>query len=949
MKKLQQFYVYKFNSDYLRFKNYNLTCDINEARRNKWLVSLADSQALRTIRRIRYSRNSNIIQFDPIRLDENKKRKKRLLKEKYTEENIKEIKKISNEIDEMLFVPEYVLVVIEKNSQYIKIIREGLFINGHKYVRLLCGAGMARNNTVALIREDFEEELKINLENGWNNQIKITDNKFNAYFALSSTATWQIDDKTHPELIPNVLLIDDCEMKMTKKVDWVENCEYEDIDDELRKLKNKSKISTQNKELNFNFFDGSGAIDISAAKKWAEILELDYIPSVFILRNIYIKGCLFVVDFKKFAKEVAKKDKIKDLYGIEQTIQDKDIILTKSMFKLWNAYESMEQYQNFCNKYDNHWGVSRVSPKNDDDYVTTNYQFLQALNMNQSDVEEICEITKDWLRGVSGLDRNYSMLFLMGNLASKYDTPEKTYNAISDYTLKALAIEPDMINDPYIRQKLITAINKKIKESYLGKLLVRGCFSTMIPDPYAFMEWAFSEGDISKVHGLLKTLKNVQEIDNNGELCIVDEESEHYSRYWNNRNVSKAIGCRSPLTFRSECVKLNFIKNDLTEEWYQYINSGIIYNIWSNDCMLHADSDFDGDIVFTTDNPVFLRCKYYDELNNLPITYEKKTVEKHVINQKNLHKADIKSFNSTIGQVTNYSTSMYDMIYKYTNDYTEKGRKNYNELLERLKLTRKAQGDAIDKAKGVKCDDYPVTWIRKQKIYQEDSDEVKNEKMFLNEICADRKPAFFKYRYAESNEKDKKFKNGIEMYKMLNPDFELTDEIQGSLIDYNSPMNKVFHYMEDNLKCLKKEIKTSDLNIVLLLKTNKEPLQDYDKINYMKSLCDKYFEEKSKFKKGINKEFDNIDQASKEIRLKALDVFENEEEIANYVVEICYIQKYHQSKSFAWNVFGSCLINNLIKNSNHAITVPMRDDSGDIKYLFNNYALKEVELNDSNF
>ena len=58
------------------------------------------------------------------------------------------------------------------------------------------------------------------------------------------------------------------------------------------------------------------------------------------------------------------------------------------------------------------------------------------------------------------------------------------------------------------------------------------------------------------------------------------------------------------------------------------------------------------------------------------------------------------------------------------------------------------------------------------------------------------------------------------MYKILNPDFELTDEIQGSLIDYNSPMNKVFHYMEDNLKCLKKEIKTSDLNIVLLLKSS---------------------------------------------------------------------------------------------------------------------------------
>lgn len=44
--------------------------------------------------------------------------------------------------------------------------------------------------------------------------LKITENKWNAYFALSSSST-------HIVSKPNVLLIDDCEIKMKKIVDWV--------------------------------------------------------------------------------------------------------------------------------------------------------------------------------------------------------------------------------------------------------------------------------------------------------------------------------------------------------------------------------------------------------------------------------------------------------------------------------------------------------------------------------------------------------------------------------------------------------------------------------------------------------------------------------------------------------------------------------------------------------
>ena len=243
--------------------------------------------------------------------------------------------------------------------------------------------------------------------------------------------------------------------------------------------------------------------------------------------------------------------------------------------------------------------------------------------------------------------------------------------------VKALIINKDMIEDEYIRSTIIQSINKKIQEAYIGKLIVQGCFNTMIPDPYALMEWTFAEGDISKVHGLLK-------------------EFEHYSAYWNERNKKEAVGMRSPLTWRSEVNGLHLVKNEQTEEWYQYLKSGTIYNIWGCDCMLHADSDFDGDIVANSDNPVFIRTRYKDKANALPITYEKKTVAKKIIEEKNLYKADLDSFNTTIGQVTNYSTSFYDLLCKYEGKSDEYSVKCYNEILERLKLTRMEQGNAID-------------------------------------------------------------------------------------------------------------------------------------------------------------------------------------------------------------------------------------------------------------
>ena len=51
----------------------------------------------------------------------------------------------------------------------------------------------------------------------------------------------------------------------------------------------------------------------------------------------------------------------------------------------------------------------------------------------------------------------------------------------------------------------------------------------------------------------------------------------------------------------------------------------------------------------------------------------------------------------------------------------------------------------------------------------------------------------------------------------------------------------------------------------------------------------------------------------------------------------------------ARKLYFAYLINNLIKNSKGKckITIPMKDEDGDIEYLFNKYSLKEVNLDDS--
>lgn len=334
MQKLQQFYVLKFNSSRLKKCNYNIKIDIKTARKNDEIISLGDNQVLRSIRKIK-GRN---IDFDFI--NGLFKERRKLTRKRNCIENKRRIRQIDKDIDNLLFIPEYVSVVIDKHSHYKQMIKNKFKVNGKTFVRLLCGAGNARRNTVFFVQEDIYDELDKILQNG-HKPLKITESKYNAYYALSNSATYSVSE-------PRVCVVPDKEIQMIKKVDWVTESEPDDI------------IEEQDRELTFNLWDGMGICSPELAEKWAEDLELDYTPCSFCIRNYFVKGMVCVFDFHKFSREVANKHIIIDLYGNEVDTDNIDMIITESQFKLWKGYESWQDYLDCCKENDRSLGSYKI-------------------------------------------------------------------------------------------------------------------------------------------------------------------------------------------------------------------------------------------------------------------------------------------------------------------------------------------------------------------------------------------------------------------------------------------------------------------------------------------------------------------------------------------------------------------------------------------------------------
>ena len=921
MNKLRLFYIYKFDTNRLREYNNDIIIIVEEARRNGELVAVGDNQVLRTIRQITHS------QFSEETISKLENIKKALCDSKNSKKNIMKIQEIQNRIDELIHIPEYISIVVKSKGHYKQIIKNGFKINNIKYVRLMCGAGHARKNTVIFCSEYIEKKLKIILKNGMKDII-MSHSKYNAYFALYSSATHVVSD-------PRVCVIPDKLITSNHKVDWVEEKKEGDTLEE--------KIIP----IEFNLWDGMGIISPKYSRIWAKELGInDYIPSAFTIRNGFIKGMVCTMPFHIFGRLIAKKyDAINDIWGNEiKDIRNYDMILTESQFKIWKAYDSWDGFKDNCKKNNITWGISRVSPKEEKHHSFTNYQFVQVINLNNDTIKSLCQPTVDWIQDVCGLNVMKTLLFMSGNsLQNIVKNDILNIGHVKNIIVKALILNNEIIKDPYVKKKIYSLIDKKIKESYIGKLIVDGNFQVMISDPWAFCEYLFG----MDVIGLLKN-------------------KEHYSYYWNQKNINTVIAMRSPLTWRSEVNKLNLKDNSKLSIWFKYLKSGIIYSVHGTDCMLAADSDYDYDIVMTTNSPEFINNCY----GGLPITYKKNTTLKTELDEKILFLSDLYSFNSEIGCVTNHSTSMYCMLSEYEESSLE-----YKELIRRLKICRKEQGSQIDKAKGILIKDFPTEWTKEQIIFPTDSEHTKNDKMFSNKLVIKKKPYFMRWLYKDYNKKYTQYKNNANTYCDVN--FECgvdqlitkpnkTQKEEEYLIKYikylplnesGCAMNKLSKYMESIKFNLNRFVKDSNFDYTVYMNKNifitenalyKDILKIYESFMtnthlYM-SICRSEDNEDNSKNKFDEDDISYLNEIYKYYKNRLLKICSNFSQLTNIIIDICYRKCPNYNKDFLWQICSSELIKNIYKNKQKNIYIPIKDKNGDIKYLGEKYQTKEVYI-----
>lgn len=906
-KKNQSFFILKFESERLKDFDYDIAVGLKDGRKNNEVVRLGDSAMLRELRKITHSK------FSEQSIKELLNNRKKITRLPDNERNRDALKKINSQIDAMIFVPEIVAITFSDVRHYKTIINNGgLKINGKNYVRLLCGAGHARRSTVLFCEQLVYDKLNYFLSCGINPEHKINLNKFNSYYALSSSAT-------NPVSKCEFVVVKDLEIEKDVLVDYfIENENRIDPTFEERTIKNK-----------FNIFDGQGLISPQQASRWSSELEIDWLPSSFIFRGAWAKGLLVTFDFHKLAKE-KNIDAITDIYGTTHKVENIDIILSESQFKMAGAYESISKYNEECNIRNFGWGVSRVSPKKDKDTTTTTYQYLQPMKIETDEqIEKICEKTVAWFKQVSGGSWIDAVLFLGG---SGLENPsENWFDILNDPIVKSLVLEETLINDSYVRQYLFRILRKKIKDSYMGILSVEGNYQFIAVDPYAQAQHSFNMDTTGILH-----------------------KYQYYSQYWNSKDVKKVSCFRSPMTWRSEHVVLGLVNNPILDEWFQYQNTNIIFNIYDDTLMKLSGADVDGDIVMTT--PEFTDLSYSKEY--LTPFYERKIAPKQLVSKDDLWKSDIIGFNSKIGLITNYGTTFFSLL---ANAQTKEEEEH---LINRLKTCNVMQSCQIDKMKGIQIFQIPNWWDKWNRIEEGmTEEEVKRAELYNTMLCTQR-PYFMKYvypktygkknrQYLATHENLAQMRFGMSLVELLekNPTDEKSLEFLTSfsnrspLVDSPSIMNKVCHHMEKEVDNIRLDIPSGNFDYKVLL----NPAYDItkSKVDKMALLYKKYASSKrSAFDVSDEMETEDKDRFIRDVEREALEtISSNEIELTNLAIYVCYEIFPKRSKAFMWKLFGgNIIVQNLMDSKEDiGIIVPVVDEFGNKEYLGKKYSMRRIK------
>lgn len=630
-----QKYIYKIHSSRLRKERWKLTLPIEEARRNDEVISLADSQMLRWIDELNGITNADA------KAHEIKTQIRRLRKEKNSPQNKRAIRQLYKDLDTLQFKPDYLCLIIDKEKDYYRACR-GFSINGVRYKRLLGTNGGIKNSTIVFVSERLADELRRRVENGRNPNKELVTAKLEAYKALTCSAS------TPVSLPHGILVVDDAETEFDSDILYL----TDEGDGEPLMEERKDE------HIKVDASDGFGIMLPSLAARWSEELGLDYVVSGVNTRFSFEKGMIFTFDFVDFAEKIAHSYVVKDAWGNDVDVRDVELILTTSMVKLWDSYESCRDYVDTSVSNGYTFGIAKTCPKVLESERTLNYQFIQSYDLSDDDIDELIAPTMDEIRDVLGGDWRKTVLFLKGSGIN-----EDNISRLDNDFIKAVMIDRRMLDDSFVQNSIYQLIRNRINEAKVGVLKVHGNYSIVSGDPYLLCQDMFG---LEKT-GLLKA----------GEI---------YNQYWADCGAEKLACFRAPMTCHNNIRLVHPVNTDTARYWYRHMTTATVFNGWDTATAALNGCDFDGDLVMLTDNRILV-----EKLRPLPaLMCAQRKAAKRISTEDDFVRSNIESFGNDIGQTTNWVTSMFEVRANFP-----KHSREYEILSYRIRCGQLYQQNAI--------------------------------------------------------------------------------------------------------------------------------------------------------------------------------------------------------------------------------------------------------------
>lgn len=901
-----QRYVFKLHTSRLRRAKWDLTLSVSQARDNKELIALSESQMMRFIDEL------NGITHPELHISEIKSRIKKWKREKNLALSRPKIKRLYEELDKYQFKKDYVCVVIDNNKDYMAIYKNGFKINGVTYRRLLGTTGGVKNNTIVFVSERLLPELKRRMDNGRDLTREFTPAKLEAYLALVCSSSTPVSP---PD---GVVVVHDCITHFKSDV-----IELDDTDSEQPRMK-----YIKDKDIALNDSDGYGLAMPQLLERWGKEIGEDFLLPACVIRNSFCKGSVFPVDFQKFARE-HNLSVITDVWGNTYDIEHVELVLTESMLKLWDSYSSIEDYLDNCKKNHYTFAITKSSEKELENARTMNYQFLQSYDFTDGQIDELISPTVTEIKDILSDDYRKTILYTKGTGLN-----EKNVRHLDSSFATALMIEPGMKEDPYIKNQLYAMIKKRIEEAKVGVLKVPANYSFVSGDPYSLCQSMFG----LKVTGLLKA-------------------GQVYSKYWIDKGIDRIVSFRAPMTSHNNIRLLTVVHNDEMDEFYQYMTTPTIFNSWDTCADAMNGFDKDGDCVMNTSLPLLVN----NTLELPAVVCVQRKAKKCIPTEEALMQSNINSFGNAVGEVTNKITSMFEVQARY-----EKGSREYRILDYRIKCGQLYQQNQIDKTKGIEAKDMPDKWYHwiSNKISKGKNSSEKKEHWMNRRLVADRKPYFMQYIYPSERAKMKEYiqKNNekcimrfrMSLTELLCKEHKTPEEEQFIYCYYQRmplgtapcTINKICWKLEaafDNVKLcengefdysiLKSDAEYSDYlytKIKKIYDSYKRKLSSY--MQYAKS--ERIRPEDRQIQKYIFKE---------EFRRQCSEQCPNEDILCNIVLDLCYA-KSNYSKQFAWDVCGDVFIRNLLKRNHYKISYPVLDEHGEIEFDGLHFRMNTTEI-----